>query len=345
MLSQTPAPPLSPYGTFSGDLFQYKTSPSLVAFESSPLPATIKSVSTTTTSNSSSYLSPRKCILLGGLSDGLIPTPYTQDLEKACHSIGWSLVQPMISSSGLGFGHGSLSRDSQELSDLMRYLIHHRNAEIFAFVGHSTGCQNSVHLCKYGDKDLVEKIKVIVLQAPVSDREDAMRRPEYDTNIAHAKKLMEVGKEEEMMPRNAFWAPITAARFLSLQDIGGDDDFFSSDLSDEDLRLRLGHIGQLADENGLMTLVAFSGQDEYVPDGVDKNQLLRRLCEAMKSGFTTGTTTSANRLDSKLCSTENVIPLMLETGNHNLSNDEKHERNKQIFVEQVQKLLSQVMLN
>ena len=200
-------PPVSPYGIFTGNLFQYKTFPSLVAFESSP--------------PNQANPSPHKCILIGGLSDGLIPTPYTKQLETACHELGWSLVQPIISSSGLGFGNGSLKRDTEEISDLMAYLIHHSFAEKFAIVGHSTGCQNGIHFMKYADKSMMERVKVIALQAPVSDREGAMTEPHYEANIAHAKELQAMGKEEEMMPRSAFWAPITAARFLALKDIGG----------------------------------------------------------------------------------------------------------------------------
>jgi len=301
------APQVSPYGVFNGNLFQYKTSPSLVAFESSPPQLTSPS--------------PKKCILIGGLSDGLIPTPYAKVLESTCHELGWSLVQPMISSSGLGFGHGSLSRDSEELGDLLNYLIHHCSAEAFAFVGHSTGCQNSVHFMKNGDSNLVEKVKVVALQAPVSDREDAMTGATYKENITHARKLHSMGKEEEMMPRSAFWAPITASRFLSLQDVGGEDDFFSSDFSDDELNLRLGHLGQCGDQNGLKTLVAFSGKDEYVPQSVNKGKLLKRLCQAMR-----------NSSSSKDC----VIPLMIENGNHNLSND---QGDKDIFVDAVERLL------
>ena len=36
MKSSPPPPPLSPYGVFSGTLFQYSSSPSLTAFESLP---------------------------------------------------------------------------------------------------------------------------------------------------------------------------------------------------------------------------------------------------------------------------------------------------------------------
>lgn len=104
-----------------------------------------------------------KCILIGGLSDGLIPTPYTSDLERECHSLGWSLVQPILSSSYLGFGNGDLGRDTEEISALLNYLVCHHNADQFAFVGHSTGCQNSVHFLKYADADLVDKVKVCEL--------------------------------------------------------------------------------------------------------------------------------------------------------------------------------------
>lgn len=161
---KSPPPPLSPYGVFAGQLFQYNVNPSLVAFESSPPSPSSMAVISASTSPSgccNNINNNNKCILLGGLSDGPIPTPYTKLLETKCHSLGWSLVQPIVSSSYLGFGHGSLSRDTEELIMLMDYLVCHHSANNFAFVGHSTGCQNSMHLLKYGRRrDLVERIKV-----------------------------------------------------------------------------------------------------------------------------------------------------------------------------------------
>ena len=74
----------------------------------------------------------------------------------------------------MGFGNGSLIRDSHELEYLLSYLCHHRSGEIYAFVGHSTGCQNIIHLLKNcQSQDLIYKIKVVALQGPVSDREAA----------------------------------------------------------------------------------------------------------------------------------------------------------------------------
>eukprot|EP00559_Dactyliosolen_fragilissimus_P001136 CAMPEP_0184861362 /NCGR_PEP_ID=MMETSP0580-20130426/6065_1 /TAXON_ID=1118495 /ORGANISM="Dactyliosolen fragilissimus" /LENGTH=381 /DNA_ID=CAMNT_0027358835 /DNA_START=379 /DNA_END=1524 /DNA_ORIENTATION=+ len=359
-------PPISPYGTFTGELFQYTSPfPSLVAFESSPsshLSSITTSNITTTTptfvqnnnnNNDDQYngykkkLNTKKCILIGGLSDGLIPTPYSKQLECACHENGWSLIQLVLSSSYLGFGNGSLERDTQEINKLMTYLHHHRGGEEFALVGHSTGCQNSVHFLKHGDNEYIRRTKLVVLQAPVSDREGAMLESSYNSNIKHARSLVDNQKGDEMMPRKAFWSPITAQRFLSLQDCNGKDDFFSSDLSDDQLVDRLGHVGKIYDndddnynhdDNGdtlgedltnkkqhlaLRVLVAFSGKDEYVPDHVDKDLLLKRLCGAM---IQKGLRNNDHDHDNNN-STNNIYQngkvlvkrLMLDKGNHNLS--------------------------
>ena len=102
IMSPPPVPPLSPYGTLQGSLFCYHNN--LAAFES-----------VAPTAASGDALPNKKCILIGGLSDGLMPTPYTQDLERECHKLGWSFVNPILSSSYLGFGNGALERDSQEI--------------------------------------------------------------------------------------------------------------------------------------------------------------------------------------------------------------------------------------
>ncbi|KAL3799004.1 hypothetical protein HJC23_005143 [Cyclotella cryptica] len=298
-------PKLSPYGVFTGKLFQYHAN--LVAFESSP----------PTTS-----MSRNKCILIGGLSDGLIPTPYTSDLEKECHSLGWSLVQPLLSSSYLGFGSGSLSRDTSEIELLMNYLVCHHDADFFTLVGHSTGCQNSIHFLKHGDTDMVKKVKFVALQAPVSDRESMSLTPgNHDANLEHAKSLLSQHKGEEMMPRSTFWAPITASRYLDLFDVKGDDDFFSSDLSDEELHERLGHIGNLGKKTGLRLLAVFSGKDEYVPETIEKEVLLERLVTAMNGG-------KRNHGAAR--------GLLLKNANHNLSDG---SGDKEIFVKEVGNLL------
>jgi hypothetical protein len=334
--------PLSPYGTLQGSLFQYKSSPSMVAFESFP-----RKQQQQPQAQESEWMRPNKCILVGGLGDGLLPTPYTALLEEALPP-SWSLVQPLMSSSGTGFGHGSLSRDSDELTELLHYLIQHRSAQHFAFVGHSTGCQNAVHLCRQlslqsssssssSHEQLKDRIKVIVLQAPVSDREHAMMEPNYEEHLAMARRLVEDAKDAQgatnnndatspaMMPRSAFWAPISADRFLALQEYAGDDDYFSSDLTEQVMLERLEHMSHY---NHI--LVAFSGSDEYVPSHVKKSHLVDRLCHSMtmKQKQTTTTETSTNN---------HVVPLLLEHGNHNLS---LGKGDAELFVQEVVSMLN-----
>lgn len=159
---------------------------------------------------------------------------------------------------------------------------------------------------------MVARTKSVALQAPVSDREHAMTEPNYEESVRIARQMKGTGGGHEMMPRSAFWAPITASRFLSLQDIGGDDDFFSSDLSDEEMTARLGHVGKWGVDNSAYLLAAYSGADEYVPEHVDKDKLLERMCRAMNGP-------DGKRED---CERSVATPLMIEAANHNLSEGE-----------------------
>ncbi|KAJ0525034.1 putative fusarinine C esterase SidJ, alpha/Beta hydrolase [Helianthus annuus] len=55
----------------------------------------------------------------------------------------------------------------------------------------------------------------------------------------------------------------------------GDDDMFSSDLSDDQLKQRLGHMCNTPCQ------VIFSMADEYVPDYVDKKVLVQRQVQQL----------------------------------------------------------------
>jgi len=78
------------------------------------------------------------------------------------------------------------------------------------------------------------------------------------------------------MPRDAFWAPITAERFVSLYGQKADgDSYFCSDLSDAELDARLGHLKELE-----FAVCAYSMADEYVPAYVDRDVVVDRLCKA-----------------------------------------------------------------
>jgi pimeloyl-ACP methyl ester carboxylesterase len=288
----------------------------------------------------------------------------------------------VLSSSYLGFGHGTLHRDASEIDQLFQYLVCHRGAERLCVVGHSTGCQNAVHYLANGDPALVARLILVVLQAPVSDREHAMfEDPErYKTNLALAEQLREQNKEDEMMPRSAFWAPITARRFLDLHGRGGSDDYFSSDYTDDELQQRLWHVGRRMSRETEETssspppsllfsssssssaasspfsifrrkvLVAFSGSDEYVPSHVDSKALASRLVDAMNAGCLRTTKTSAKSsndggLPEGTTTDVTNVPsvadvLYLPTANHTLS---EGPGDLEAFVGRVEELLGQAL--
>lgn len=163
----------------------------------------------------------------------------------------------------------------------------------------------------------------MALQAPVSDREGAMLGANYDNRIQLAQTMRKDGKEMEMMPRDAFWAPITAKRFLDLQDKGGADDFFSSDWTDVELLERLGHMSARGEEQ-FQVLVAFSGADEYVAKHVDSKNLSERLCRAINGGKSTAGV-------AQEC--------FLPNANHNLS---QSDGDKEVFAKAVASCLEKV---
>lgn len=52
-----------------------------------------------------------------------------------------------------------------------------------------------------------------------------------------------IGTPEASMPKNAFFGPsITARRFYSFVSKDGDDEMFAPDLTDEQMKARIGHV-------------------------------------------------------------------------------------------------------
>jgi len=315
----TGSPPLANYGILTGQLFLYARG--RAAFESSPPP--LPSMS----KEEEQPLCDKKCILLGGLSDGLLPVPYTSMLEEVCHKHNWSLVQPVLSSSYLGFGNGSLDRDVEELEELIQYLCQYRNGSEFAIVGHSTGCQDALCFLETAKSESLEKLQLVALQAPVSDREGSELEEGFFDKLKDAQELVDQDKGNEMLPRSHHWAPITAQRFVDLHAKGGKDDYFSSDYTDAELGKRLGHVSDSSKSQhpNLKVLVAFSGSDQYVPAHVDKRKLTERMVDAMNGKF------GSSNVDSKKV----AEALYIENGDHNLSNVD----DAKIFVETFSNLL------
>ena len=75
---------------------------------------------------------------------------------------------------------------------------------------------------------------------------------------------------------------MTAQRYLDLHDVGGADDYFSSDLADDEMRKRFSAFGA----RGVGCLVAYSGADEYAPESVDTPRLVEKICGACAAGDT-----------------------------------------------------------
>lgn len=364
-----PTPPFANYGILSGQLFLYGQG--RAAFES---PAAAAATSFQGSAAGVVPLPKKKCILIGGLSDGLLPVPYTQALEDKiveCNKIindkknddndennSWSLIQPILSSSYTGFGHGSLQRDMEEIEELIDYLIKYRQAKEFALIGHSTGCQDIMYLLQHAtiDKEYIEKISFVALQAPVSDRESTVayieknHAAEADKEVAirkhneilqQAKEMITNGKGQEMMARDTFWAPITAQRFVDLNEKYGTDDYFSNDYTDIELQQRLSHVGSSSSTStsdttkqsskALKVLVATSGADEYVPASVNIGQLTQRIVDAMNVHCHNDVNDDDDNDDHLV-----AHGLYIKTGNHNLSNDPK---DAQLFVNEVGKYL------
>ncbi|CAJ1361496.1 unnamed protein product [Effrenium voratum] len=247
-------------------------------------------------------------VCIGGLTDGLLSLRYMPPLAKAAHSLGWRTIQPVLQSSYRGWGFASLAEDAVDLDRLLSFLKSQRGISQVVLLGSSTGCQDAVHFLKAGQQ--ASMVQGIILQAPVSDREALLvetRTSEQEAALAEfqglAAQMVAEGKGEELMPRAAcqIMGPphvITAYRFDSLTRRMADDDMFSSDLSDLELRQKLGHVSVPA-------LLVSSADDEYIPSFVDKARLCERLGSAMAVGVT-----------------EAVQCLVLESGGHGVRSAE-----------------------
>mmetsp|Transcript_51877 Transcript_51877/g.161432 ORF Transcript_51877/g.161432 Transcript_51877/m.161432 type:complete len:366 (+) Transcript_51877:49-1146(+) len=287
-----------------GSLFQY--APQLQAFESGPGDAE------------------KKLIMIGGLSDGLLPCWYVPSLGQAASEEGWSMVQPILRSSYNMWGFGSLERDVEDLSALLDFLAREREGKKFAICGHSTGCQIACHYMRSRENLPQHNISHIILQAGVSDREleDADALAKQQENLQAARQLArQSGGGDEFLPRSACWAPVTAQRFLDLNDVGGKDDYFSSDLSEDELARRFGGFYSTTD-----VMIAYSSKDEYVPSTVNKQELVERIARAMR-----GEGGKAR-----------VVPLVVPNANHALSplpEDPESASAEKFFVAQVREFL------
>lgn len=225
---------------------------------------------------------PNVVVFVGGLGDGFLTVPYVPALAVAIGRVeGWSLLQTLISSSYSGWGTGDLNRDVREISKLVLYLRSEAggNRQKVVLVGHSTGCQDAIHylLKEKIQEDPATHLNGAVLQAPVSDREAITEEFPDKAKLAllidEASDRINKRKGNTLMPESArealFNTPVSATRFHSLVTVNGDDDYFSSDLTEETLTATFGKIST-------PFMVLIGGKDEFVPPFVNKHDLLAK---------------------------------------------------------------------
>lgn len=142
------------------------------------------------------------------------------------------------------------------------------------------------------DHDSRPPINGAILQGGVSDREawDFLLSTKEEKEscaavLSEAQRLIREGKEREIVYREGnivqkeLGAAISAYRTNSLLAKDGDDDYFSTDLSDETLRKSFGRIPK---EVGVMFLLG--GEDPFVHKSTDKGALLSRWAGFVKEG-------------------------------------------------------------
>ncbi|WWD22625.1 hypothetical protein CI109_107118 [Kwoniella shandongensis] len=183
----------------------------------------------------------RAVIFIGGLTNGLGGVPYSYALSEALGKAGWKFVQFHWSSAYGGYGTGSLDRDRDEMAQLVKHLRANGLSTII-IMGHSTGSQNVIHYLSSSThaSDPETQVQGGIMQAPVSDREfmPLIGMTDHINAVPLAERMISEGRGDELMPKDfrekaGFGQgelAINAYRLRSLVGVGGDDDYFSSDI-------------------------------------------------------------------------------------------------------------------
>ena len=210
---------------------------------------------------------------------------------------------------------GSLDRDVSEISKAVEYVQSYKASKnqnqtepgMVVIMGHSTGSQDVLHYL-HSPNPLPSTpdqkrppVDGAILQSPVSDREALLKGIKEGTATDSPEALEKLFQEmvalakgnpgsdgtEFLLPLAMTKriglsedVPVSSRRFLCLTSPDSpesprEDDLFSSDLTDERLKQTFGMVGA----RGLLKkslLVVPGGADEYVPDWVDKEKLLKR---------------------------------------------------------------------
>ncbi|KAM7214089.1 esterase lipase [Rhypophila decipiens] len=223
-------------------------------------------------------------IFIGGLTSG----PHTTEIDFLVDNakivaLGYSVWESHMRSSYSGFGFSSLANDAEDIASLVEYL-RARQTEKVVLVGTSTGCQDLLSYAgtlarKQEGANLI--VDGYILLNPVSDREFAAFALPHDSleaSITVAKTMIDAGEGDEIIPTKllppVFSSPVSAYRWWSLAAKGGDDDFFSSDMTDEEICKKFEPVKN-------RPVIFLPGEkDEMVPPTVDREALLDRWIAA-----------------------------------------------------------------
>ncbi|KUJ07466.1 DUF1749-domain-containing protein [Mollisia scopiformis] len=212
--------------------------------------------------------------------------PYPSKISDALPPT-WTLAQVHLSSSYTGWGTSSLQKDVKELFKCVSYFRGIKSGKI-VLMGHSTGCQDVMEYLTGPGHETRVPVDGSIIQAPVSDREAicmSMKPELYKHSCEAAQKMVDAGEGDEILPskatNNTFGIPVTAKRWLSLlsPNHDGDDDYFSSDLKDEQLMKSFGSLPA-----GVPLCILVSGSDEHMAPSIDKAVLVKRWVEIVKKG-------------------------------------------------------------
>lgn len=214
----------------------------------------------------------RHLVLVGGLGDAFLFAPYATVLAKELNTIGWSLVQTMLSSSLIGWGCASLDQDVEELSLLTRHLESAFDSEALILAGHSTGCQDTV---RYVNTQGVYQPTAVILQAPLSDQDILATNPETSGRVQLCERMVADGRAEDIAFRDDDGTPVTARRFLAIAKSGGDDDYFSIGFSHEQRQAKIGKVSEVP------ALALFGGSDEYMPHSEAAEELRGKMAAVL----------------------------------------------------------------
>ncbi|KAF2462187.1 hypothetical protein BDY21DRAFT_330690 [Lineolata rhizophorae] len=144
------------------------------------------------------------------------------------------------------------------------------------------------------DRGRRPKLDGAILQAPVSDREAMVEMLGGDDFSRMVREVQEqwidAGRSDDVLPASYAGklfgksSAVTAYRWMSLAspDGTGDDDYFSSDLPEQQLQRTFGRLGRVAPETPVMLL--YGERDQYVPGWVDKEALVRKWAGIIKQG-------------------------------------------------------------